>query len=200
LIHDIDARNQGGAQRQRFDEAMNGAYPALQRLRDSGAVAAIGVGVNDWRICAACLESADFDCFLLAGRYTLLDHEALQTFLPACARRGVGVIVGAPYNSGILARGAVEGATYFDAPPSPEVLEKVSRMERTCAAHGVSLAAAALRFPLGHPVVTSVLPGVRSAADVGRTIDLFDEIIPDDLWLQLKSEGLIHAEAPVPEN
>lgn len=200
LIHDIDAHNQDGEQSPRFDEAMNGAYPALERLRDNGDIAAIGVGVNDWQVCAACLESADFDCFLLAGRYTLLDHEALQTFLPACARRGVGVIVGAPYNSGVLARGAVKGATYFDAPPPSAVLEKVSRMERTCAAHGVSLAAAALRFPLGHPVVTSVLPGVRSAADVGRTIDLFDEIIPDDLWLQLKSEGLIHAEAPVPEN
>ncbi len=200
LIHDIDAHNQGGGQSQRFNEAMGGAYPALERLRDSGAVAAIGVGVNDLQVCAACLESADFDCFLLAGRYTLLEHEALQTFLPACARRGVGVIVGAPYNSGILARGAVEGATYFDGPPPTMVLDKVGRMERTCAVHGVSLAAAALRFPLGHPAVASVLPGVRSAADVRRTIDLFDETIPDDLWLQLKSERLIHAEAPIPVN
>ncbi len=200
LIHDIDAYNQGGDQGQRFNEAMGGAYLALERLRDSGAVAAIGVGVNDWQVCAACLESADFDCFLLAGRYTLLEHEALQTFLPACARRGVGVIVGAPYNSGVLARGAAEGATYFDAPPPPAVLEKVGRMERTCAAHGVSLAAAALRFPLGHPVVASVLPGVRSATEVRRTVDLFDQTIPDDLWSQLKSEGLIHAEAPIPLN
>ncbi len=198
LIHDIDAHNQGNGQSQRFHEAMAGAYPALERLRDSGTITAIGVGVNDWRVCAACLESADFDCFLLAGRYTLLEHEALQTFLPACAQRGVGVIVGAPYNSGILARGAVEGATYFDSPPPPAVLDKVNRMERTCAAHGVSLAAAALRFPLGHPTVASVLPGVRSATDVRRTVELFDETIPDDLWLQLKSEGLIHAEAPTP--
>jgi D-threo-aldose 1-dehydrogenase len=110
------------------------------------------------------------------------------------------VIVGAPYNSGILARGAVEGATYFDGPPPPAVRDKVGRMERACAAHGVSLAAAALRFPLGHPVVASVLPGVRSADGVRRTLDLFDETIPDDLWLQLKSEGLIHAEAPIPPN
>ncbi len=167
-------------------------------MRDSGAITAIGVGVNDWQVCAACLEWADFDCFLLAGRYTLLEHEALQMFLPAYAQRGVGVIVGAPYNSGILARGAVEGATYFDGPPPPTVSDKVNRMERTCAAHGVSLAAAALRFPLGHPTVASVLPGVRSATDVRRTVELFDETIPDDLWLQLKSEGLIHAEAPTP--
>ena len=200
LIHDIDAHNQGGGQSQRFKEAMDGAYPALERLRDSGAVAAIGVGVNDWRVCATCLESADFDCFLLAGRYTLLEHEALQTFLPACARRGVGVIVGAPYNSGVLARGAVEGATYFDGPPPPAVRDKVGRMERACSAHGVSLAAVALRFPLGHPTVASVLPGVRSAADVRRTFALFDETIPNDLWLQLKNDGLIHAEAPIPVN
>ena len=200
LIHDIDAHNQGGGQSQRFKEAMDGAYPALERLRDSGAVAAIGVGVNDWRVCATCLESADFDCFLLAGRYTLLEHEALQTFLPACARRGSGVIVGAPYNSGVLARGAVEGATYFDGPPPPAVRDKVGRMERACSAHGVSLAAVALRFPLGHPTVASVLPGVRSAAVVRRTFALFDEKIPNDLWLQLKNEGLIHAEAPIPVN
>ncbi len=200
LIHDIDAHNQGADQGRRFRDAMTGSYPALARLRDGGAITAIGVGVNDWKVCAACLESADFDCFLLAGRYTLLEHEALQTLLPACTQRGVGVIVGAPYNSGILARGAVEGATYFDGPPPPAVRDKVGRMERVCAAHGVSLAAAALRFPLGHPAVASVLPGVRSADGVRRTLDLFDETIPDDLWLQLKSEGLIHAEAPIPPN
>jgi len=202
FIHDVDVWTHGSreAADARFEEVMTGGYRALVKLRDEGAVGAIGAGLNEWDACQRFAERGDFDCFLLAGRYTLLDHVALQTFLPACARRGVGVIVGAPYNSGVLARGAVEGATYFDGPPPPAVLEKVRRLERTCAAHGVSLAAAALRFPLGHPVVASVLPGVRSAADVRRTVDLFDETIPDDLWLQLKSEGIIHAEAPVPEN
>ncbi len=197
LIHDIDAHTHGEAdQKSRFREAMEGAYPALIKMRDEGTVRAVGVGVNDWRVCQECLGAADFDCFLLAGRYTLLDQGALATFLPACQERGIGVIVGAPYNSGILARGATDGATYFDAKPSPQVLEKVRRMDRICAGHGVSLAAAALRFPLGHPAVASVIPGVRSAAHVERNIQLFDETIPADLWRELKDEGLIDGATP----
>ena len=197
LIHDIDVHTHGNVdQRNRFREAMEGAYPALVKMRDQGTIRAIGVGVNDWRVCQECLEAADFDCFLLAGRYTLLDQGALATFLPACQERGIGVIIGAPYNSGILARGAIEGATYFDAKPPPQILEKVRRMDRICAGHGVSLAAAALRFPLGHPAVASVIPGVHSAAHVERNIRLFDETIPADLWHELKDEGLIDNAAP----
>ena len=197
LIHDIDAHTHGEVdQRNRFREALEGAYPALVRMRDEGTIQAIGVGVNDWRVCQECLEVADFDCFLLAGRYTLLDQGALATFLPTCQERGIGVIVGAPYNSGILARGATDGATYFDAPPPPAILDKVRRMDRICAGQGVSLAAAALRFPLGHPAVASVIPGVRSAAHVERNIRLFAETIPDDLWRELKDEGLIDERAP----
>ena len=197
LIHDIDAHTHGEAdQGSRFREAMEGAYPALVRLRGEGTVRAVGVGVNDWRVCQECLETADFDCFLLAGRYTLLDQGALATFLPACQERGIGVIIGAPYNSGILARGATDGATYFDAEPPPAILKKVRRMDQICAGHGVSLAAAALRFPLGHPAVASVIPGARSAAHVERNIRLFDEPIPEDLWRELKDEGLIDGAAP----
>jgi len=198
LIHDIDPHNQADDQGQRFREAMEGAFPALAELRDKGAITAIGVGVNDWQVCSDCLAAADFDCFLLAGRYTLLEHEALRTFLPVCEARGVGLIIGAPYNSGILARGAVGGATYFDGPPPPPIVEKVNRMAQIAKTHNVSLAAAALRFPLAHPVVASVLPGTRSAADIKRTLALFDEVIPGDLWSELKHEGLIDAEAPVP--
>lgn len=200
LIHDIDAHDRGQTgQSRRFREAMAGAFPALARMRDEGTVTAIGVGVSDWRVCLDCLEAADFDCFLLAGRYTLLEQEALRTFLPACRERNIGVIIGAPYNSGILARGAVEGATYNDAVPPPAILDKVRRLERICKGHGVSLAAAALRFPLGHPSVVSVIPGVRSASHVRRNIALFDETIPDDLWLELKEEALIEDEAPLSE-
>ena len=199
LIHDIDAHNHGvDGQKQRFREAMAGAYPAMKRMRDEGTVLAIGVGVNDWRVCQDCLEVADFDCFLLAGRYTLLDQEALGTFLPSCRQHNIGVIIGAPFNSGILVRGAVDDATYNDGKPPPAILEKVRRMDRICAGHGVSLAAAALRFPLGHAAVASVIPGVRSADHVERNIRLFDEIIPDDLWRELKEEKLIDDAAPIP--
>jgi D-threo-aldose 1-dehydrogenase len=200
LIHDIDAHNHGvEGQKQYFREAMAGAYPALKRMRDAGTVRAIGVGVNDWQVCQDCLEAADFDCFLLAGRYTLLDQSALGTFLPACLDRGIGVIIGAPFNSGILARGAVDGATYNDGIPPPAILEKARCIDRICKGHGVSLAAAALRFPLGHPAVASVLAGVRSAAQVEENIRLFDEAIPEDLWQELKHEKLIDAASPIPE-
>ena len=200
LIHDIDAHNHGvGGQKQYFRTAMEGAYPALEQLRDEGTVRAIGVGVNDWWVCQDCLETADFDCFLLAGRYTLLDQGALATFLPACLERGVGVIIGAPFNSGILAPGAADGATYDDAKPSPAILEKARRVNQICAGHGVSRAAAALRFPLGHGAVAAVLTGVRSAAQAEENIRLFDEAIPDDLWRELKDEKLIDGAAPIPE-
>ena len=200
LIHDIDAHNHGEAgQKQYFRQAMEGAYPALNRMRDEGTVRAIGVGVNDWRVCQDCLEEAEFDCFLLAGRYTLLDQGALGTFLPACLDRGIGVIIGAPFNSGILVQGATEGATYDDEKATPAILEKVRRMNQICMEHGVSLAAAALRFPLGHGAVASVLTGVRSAAHVEQNIRLFGEAIPDDLWRELKEEKLIDGAAPIPE-
>ena len=200
LIHDIDAHNHGTTgQKQRFREAIEGAYRALDRLRDEGTVQAIGVGVNNWQVCQDCLEAADFDCFLLAGRYTLLDQGALSTFLPACLDRGIGVIIGAPFNSGILARGAVEGATYFDSKPPLAILEKARRIDRICKGYGVSLAAAALRFPLGHTAVASVIPGVRSVAHVERNIQLFDEILPNDLWQEMKDERLIDGAAPIPE-
>ncbi len=200
LIHDIDAHSHGEAgHKHYFRQAMEGAYPALIRMRNEGTVRAIGVGVNDWRVCQDCLEEADFDCFLLAGRYTLLDQGALGTFLPACLDRGIGVIIGAPFNSGVLVRGATKGATYDDAKPTPAILEKVRRINRICEGHGVSLAAAALRFPLGHAAVASVLAGVRSAAHVEKNIRLFDEAIPDDLWRELKAEKLIDGAAPIPE-
>ncbi len=200
LIHDIDAHTHGEAgQMQRFREAMQGAYPALEQLRDDGTIQALGVGVNDWRVCQACLDWAEFDCFMLAGRYTLLEQGALRRFLPTCEQRGVGVIVGAPFNSGILARGAVEGAIYNGAKAPWAVVAKIGRIERVCRRHGVSLAAAALRFPLGHPVVASVIPGVRSKAHVCRNIKLFEALIPDDLWLELQHQGLIDAEAPIPQ-
>ncbi|HEV8471643.1 MAG TPA: aldo/keto reductase [Methylomirabilota bacterium] len=199
FIHDIDPYNHGpDGQPGRFREAMEGAYPALERLRSHGALGAIGVGVNSWRVCQAAAEAADFDCVLLAGRYTLLEQEPLASFLPLCERRGLGVVVGAPYNSGILARGAVSGARHNDAEPSLDVVEHVRRLEAACARHGVSLGAAALQFLLGHPAVASVLPGPRTAAQVEASVRWLGEAIPDGLWQELKRERLLDAAAPTP--
>lgn len=200
LIHDIDAAHHGPAgQKRRYREAMEGAYPALARLRDEGVLKAIGVGPNDWRVCEQCAKDADFDCFVLAGRYTLLEQGALASFLPLCATKGIGVVCAAPFNSGILARGAVGAATYNDAAPPRAVLDKVRRVEKVCKRHGVKMAAAALQFPLAHRAIASVLPGVRGPAQVERNLRLFREAIPADFWRALVSEGLLDAAAPTPK-
>jgi D-threo-aldose 1-dehydrogenase len=198
FIHDADRRNQGDAFEQRFIEAMEGAYPALLKLREEGVIKAIGAGLNEWEACQRFAEAGDFDCFLLAGRYTLLDQESLNSFLPLCEKRGIGIVLGGPYNSGILATGPVEGAYYDYAPASPEILEKTRRIEEVCRRHNVPLKAAALQFPLGHPTVASVIPGMGSPKRVAENMDLLAHKIPSDLWEELRSEGLIRQDAPLP--
>ena len=198
FIHDADRRNQGDAFEQRFTEAMEGAYPALLKLREEGVIKAIGAGLNEWEACQRFAEAGDFDCFLLAGRYTLLDQESLNSFLPLCEKRGIGIVLGGPYNSGILATGPVEGAHYDYAPASPEILEKTRRIEEVCRRHNVPLKAAALQFPLGHPTVASIIPGMGSPKRVAENMDLLAHKIPPDLWAELRAEGLIRQDAPLP--
>jgi D-threo-aldose 1-dehydrogenase len=198
FIHDADRRNQGDAFEQRFSEAMEGAYPALLKLREEGVIKAIGAGLNEWEACQRFAEAGDFDCFLLAGRYTLLDQASLDSFLPLCEKRGIGIVLGGPYNSGILATGPVEGAHYDYAPASPEILEKTRRIEEVCRRHNVPLKAAALQFPLGHPTVASVIPGMGSPERVAENMDLLAHKIPSDLWAELRSERLIRQDAPLP--
>jgi D-threo-aldose 1-dehydrogenase len=200
LIHDVDNVNQGSeeATQRRFDEVMAGGYHALAKLRAEGTVAAIGVGINEWQWCERFARVAEFDCFLLAGRYTLLDQASLDTFLPLCEQKQISVIIGGPYNSGILATGPVPGARYDYAPAQPEILERVRRIAAVCARHGVELPAAALQFPLHHPRVASVIPGARSRAEVDRSVALYRTAIPAQLWQELKAEGLLRADAPTP--
>ena len=200
LIHDIDTWTHGSAAAagERLVQAMAGAYPALCRLKAEGVIAAIGLGVNEWQACERFAQVADVDCFLLAGRYTLLEQTALETFLPLCARRKISVIVGGPYNTGILASGAVAGAHYNYEPAPPEILARVAAIEHACRRHGVPLAAAALQFPLGHPSVASVIPGARSAAEVHRNVELMSTDIPAALWEELLASGLLSPDAPVP--
>lgn len=191
LLHDCDRRNHGDAYRERFQEAMAGAYRALASLREQGVVRAIGAGLNEWEACQDFAEAGDFDCFLLAGRYTLLDQGSLDSFLPLCERRGIGIILGGPYNSGILATGAAPGAFYDYAPASPAILQRTREIELACHRHSVPLRAAALQFPLSHPAVATVIPGARDAAEVEENLRLMALPIPDALWLELRQAGLI---------
>ena len=195
LLHDCDRRNHGDAYPERFQEAMDGAYRALSSLREQGAVRAIGAGLNEWEACQAFAEAGDFDCFLLAGRYTLLDQSSLDSFLPLCEQRGIGIILGGPYNSGILATGAVDGALYDYAPASPAILERTRAIERICEQHGVPLRAAALQFPLRHPTVATVIPGARDVAEVEQNLRFMAHAIPDAFWQELHQAGLIGSAA-----
>ncbi len=196
LIHDVNRRWQGDRLEERYREAMSGAYHALDELRRAGAIKALGVGVNDWAILERFARDGDFDCFMLAGRYTLLDHTALATFLPDCERRSISVLMAAPFNSGILATGARPGATFFYVEAEPAIKERVSRMEAVCGRHGVTLAAAALQFPLHHPAIASVVTGMRSEAEAVANLEHCRAAIPVDFWAEMKREGLVAADAP----
>ena len=138
------------------------------------------------------------DFFLLAMRYTLLEQDVLDDEFPRCEERGVGIVVGGSYNSGILATGAVPGAMYNYAPAGPEILERVRKIEAVCARHKVPLPAAALQFPLGHPIVASIIPGAVAGAQVEKNVAAFRHPIPADFWAELKHEKLIRADAPTP--
>jgi D-threo-aldose 1-dehydrogenase len=201
LVHDVDVFTHGSpeAAEERIRELFDrGGYRALADLRASGAVAAIGAGVNEWEICEQLIGLGDFDCFLLAGRYTLLEQDALTSFLPLCVARDIGVILGGPFNSGILATGAVEGAHYNYASAPDDVMARVARMERVCRAHGVALAEAALQFVLAHPAVKTVIPGANTPGQVRANARLLATPIPSALWSDLKAQGLVRDDAPVP--
>ena len=196
LIHDVNRRWQGDLVEQRYAEAMQGAHRALVELRSAGVIKAFGVGVNDWSILLRFAADGDFDCFMLAGRYTLLDHTALDTFLPDCLRRGIAVLMAAPFNSGILATGATPGRHVLLYGTAPEIVERTQRIEAICARHGVALAAAALQFPLAHPAVASVVIGMRSAREVAENVAHCRAPIPAAFWDELKHEGLIAQDLP----
>lgn len=183
-----------------FDDAMAGAYRALVKLRSDGVVRAIGAGMNQAEMLARFGRDGEFDCFLLAGRYTLLDHASLRELLPLCVEKHISIIIGGPYNSGILATGAVEGARYNYAVAPPEIIERVGRIEAVCRRHGVPLKAAALQFPLAHPAVAAVIPGGRSPEEVDQNISMVKHPIPPDFWTELRAEDLIPPDAPVPGN
>lgn len=181
------------------DDALRGAFPALRALRDDGVIRAIGAGMNQSALLARFVREADLDCVLLAGRYTLLDQSGLDELLPLCSARGVSVIAGGVFNSGLLADPSPSATYDYVAAPAP-LVERARRLASTCARHGVDLKAAALRFPLAHPAVACVLTGARSAAEMAENARLFATPIPLALWDDLRREGLLDERAPTPSS
>ncbi|MFC1227241.1 MULTISPECIES: aldo/keto reductase [Streptomyces] len=182
-----------------LEQALDEAYPELERMRGEGAVGAIGAGMNHAGPLARFVRESDIDAVLLAGRCTLLDQSGLVDLLPLAAERGVGVVVGGVFNSGLLADPR-PGATFDYAPARPDVLSRARELRTVCERHGVPLRAAALRFPFGSPAVTSVLTGARSAAEVQDAAALLGRPVPDALWADLKERGLLPAGVPTPRD
>ncbi len=199
--HDLDVFTHGSqAKRDAYIDALfnEGGYKAMLAMRDQGVVRAIGAGVNEWQAAQMLAERGDMDLFLLAGRYTLLEQEPLESFLPMCVERGIGIALGGVFNSGILATGPVEGAWYNYNPAPPEIIERVRKLEAVCQRHGVRLIDAALRFPLAHPAIVSILVGAKHPKEASAAPELLNAVVPPALWQDLKAEGLVRADAPVP--
>lgn len=197
LIHDLGRMTHGADRHaETFETAMTGAYRALDELRRDGRIGAIGLGVNEIEVCIEAMDRGDFDCFLLAGRYTLLEQRALDQLLPRCDKRRVSIILGGPYNSGLLTGRPSPNATWNYAPVPRDILERAERLYQICRAHQVSLESAALQFPLFHPAVSTVIPGSRSVTELAANLEHMAVRIPSSLWRDLKTEGLVRPDAP----
>ena len=196
FLHDIGSFTHSDAAQEakHFKDAMEGGYKALAELRSAGAISAIGIGVNELDVSLRALAHGDWDVFLLAGRYTLLETGALAELFPKCAARGTKIIIGGPYNSGVL----VGGDTWNYGAIPPEVQGKVARLRAFCAEQQVPLPAAAIQFPLAHPLVESVIPGARTPAELQQTFDWLAFSIPPDFWQALKTQNLLDPSAPTP--
>lgn len=193
IVHIHDADNF-------YREALDNAFPVLADLRSQGVIKAIGAGMNQWEMEADFARNADFDCFLLAGRYTLLEQGALHEFFPLCQSKNIAVFLGGVFNSGILASGAKANARYNYENAPADVIEKVRRIEEVCARYNIPLQAAALQFPRAHPAVTSTIVGVQSAQEIETNIANLQREIPEAFWQELKAENLLDANAPTPVN
>ena len=192
LVHDPDKQPYGEKQ------AVEEAFPTLIELREQGTIKAVGCGMNEWQMPAAFIRRFDIDAVLLAGRYTLLDHDAYPEFLPLCVERDVKIIVGGPYNSGILARD-LEGEVTFNYELAPQhLVDQARRLDAICRRHNVDLKAAALQFVLAHPAVATAVPGAQSVPELEENLEMVAQEIPEDVWSEMKAEGLIPADAPTP--
>lgn len=181
-----------------YRAAMTGAYPALERLRLEGAIGSIGVGIGRTETLRRFAEDGDFDYFLVAGRYTLLDHSGAGELLSACTRRKISIVLGGVFNSGILADPYGQGASFDYRPADIERIARARRLDSICRDHGVSLKAAALQFPLAHPAVETVLLGSSSPEEIAENVSLAGLQLPAKLWSDLRAEQLISADMPTP--
>ena len=189
MIHDPDDH---------FEQALDEAFPALYELRSQGVVGGVGAGMNQWEMLAQFAREGDPDCFLLAGRYTLLDQSGLDELLPLCVEKDIGIVLGGPYNSGILASDLSDDTTFNYLPAPREVLERARSIKEVCDRNAVPLKAAALQFGLAHPAVAATIPGARSIEEIEENLRMAAHPIPADLWEELRAEGLIHPAAPAP--
>jgi D-threo-aldose 1-dehydrogenase len=194
-VHDIGARQHGKDLHPKIMRTLReGGYRALEELRARRTVGAIGIGVNEREVLLEAMEWGDWDVFLVAGRYTLLEQTPLDDLLPRCLRSGISVVIGAPFNTGVLAG----RDTWNYRPAPPEIVARVSAIGAICDSHGVPLVAAALQFPLAHPAVAAVLPGPRNVEELESNAKLLRYPIPAALWADLRNAGLLHPEAPIP--
>lgn len=200
LMHDLGEVTHGDRHEDYFSQAMEGGYRALSELRNAGQVSVIGLGVNEIEICEQALRCADLDCILLAGRYTLLEQAALDSLIPACASSGISLIVGGPYNSGILALGTKTGGSmHYNYERAPDaIVARVRRIEEICLEFDVNIRAAALQFPLACPTVASVIPGFDKRDFVQDALENLGMPIPHAFWSELRDQALIRQDAPVP--
>ena len=200
IIHDLDFWHHATEPKVAayLAQLSTGGFRALEELRTAGVVKAIGAGINELGMMPRFLDLFDVDFFLCALRYSLMEHDVLDAEFPYCQRREVGIVVGGAFSSGITATGPVAGAKYNYADATPEIISKVRRIQEVCARHDVPLPAAALQFPLGHPIVASVIPGGFQPDHVVQNMQHMRHPIPTDLWAELKHEKLIRADAPVP--
>ena len=199
-VHDIGQLTHGEEHRGRWRQLFTGGYRALEELRSAGVVGAIGIGANECEACLDAMNEGRFDLFLLAGRYTLLEQDALDLMLPRCVSEGSAVVVGGPFNSGILASGVRGGGElHYDYEPAPvEIIHRVGKLEAICSDFNVPLPAAALQFPGAHPAVVSVIAGIGSPQRVHSMAEYARIEIPEHFWDSLRTEGLIRADAPTP--
>jgi D-threo-aldose 1-dehydrogenase len=200
IVHDLDLEYHAPEARWNalLGQLITGGWRALTELRAARLIRGIGIGINAMGLIPRFLDLFDPDFFLLAGRYTLMEQQPLEAELPACQARGVSIVIGAVFNSGLLATGPVAGARYDYRAASAEELARAARLKAVCDRHGVPLAAAALQFPLGHPSVASVIPGPLTAEEVELNVAGIRHPITADLWRELKSEQLIRDDAPTP--
>ena len=187
LIHDPDDH---------YHQALDESFPTLSDLKSQGIIKAIGCGMNQWQMLLEFANNADFDCFLLAGRYTLLDHSAMYSLMPKCLEKNISIILGGPYNSGILASDFKSESTYFYEPSPTKVTEKARLIKKVCDKYEVPLKAASLQFGLNHPSVVSTIPGPSNPNELKENLKMVNIAINNDLWKELKDKKLIDLECP----